>query len=193
MKHTKGHLTSEISQIRQKDKRRSGSGPEDWNTYVNRTYLHFTGRRNCPQPLNNCYIKIAKPNQVAFIPMKVTTLKIMVTDLFQETPMVVITRTAPSKESHIDEEGTSQVLAKLLGLDAVDTSERKQKPNPFSADLAELSYASKLQSDDNTKKTNQGKRRVRRQRCFPPFWQCSAQPTSSSLEQVLPQRGNVNL
>jgi len=108
----------------------------------------------------------------------------------EETPSVILTRPVPSKESHIDEEG---VLAKLLSLDDVDASDRKQKPDAFSTDLARLSYEPKLQPDDNTKKTRQGKRRVRRQRCYPPFWQCAVRPTNSNHKQVQPQRGNMNL
>lgn len=109
--------------------------------------------------------------------------------MFQETPIDILTRPIPSKESHIDEERTSRVLAKQLSLDDVDTSIRKQKPDVFSAALPKSSYETKLLPDDNTKKTRQGKKRVRRQRCYPPFWQCAVQPaTSSSRKQVLPQR-----
>lgn len=107
----------------------------------------------------------------------------------EETPIVILSRPIPSKESHRDEESTSRVLAKLLSLDDVDTSNRKQKPDAFSAALAKSTYEAKLHPDDNTKKTRQGKKRVRRQRCYPPFWKCSVQPaTSSSRKQVLPQR-----
>ena len=114
--------------------------------------------------------------------------------MFQETPIDILTRPIPSKGSHIDEESTSRVLEKLFSLDDVDTSDRKQKPDAFSAGLAKSSYEPKVHPDDDTKKTRQGKRRVRRQRCYPPFWQCSLQPTSrSSRKQVLPRRGSMNL
>lgn len=116
----------------------------------------------------------------------------MLTDLFQETPIVISARPDASKESHVDEEGTKSVLAKLLGLDDVDASDRKQKPDAFSADSAKLSYGPKLQSDDNNKKTRQGKRRVRRQRCYPPFWQCAAPPSGSNHKQKSPRRGKMN-
>lgn len=111
----------------------------------------------------------------------------------EETPTVILTRPIPSKESHKDEESTSRVLAKLLSLDDVNTSDRKQKPDAFSAALAKSSYEPKFHPDDKTKKTKQGKIRVRRQRCYPPFWKCSLQPTGSSRKRVLPQRGNKNL
>ena len=125
---------------------------------------------------------------------KYTVLKVIFIDLFQETPIVVLTRTVPSKESHIDEEGNHRVdLAKLLGLHDVDTSAIKQKPDAFSSDVTDLSYELKFQSGVNTKKTSRGKKRVRRQRCYPPFWQCSIQPTSSKRKRVLPERHNMNL
>ena len=123
----------------------------------------------------------------------VAVLMALLTDSFQETPTVILTRPIPSKESHKDEESTSLVLAKLLSLDDVNTSDRKQKPGAFSAALAKSSYEPKFHPDDKTKKTKQGKIRVRRQRCYPPFFQCSLQPTGSSRKRVLPQRGNKNL
>ena len=117
----------------------------------------------------------------------------MVTDLFQETPIAILSRPVSSGESHIEEEGTSRVLAKLLSLDDVDISESKQKPDAFSADLSKLSYEPKLLPHDNTKKARQGKRRVRRQRCYPPFFHCVPPPTNSMSKQVLPQQVNTNL
>ena len=89
-----------------------------------------------------------------------------------------------------NDKGRSKDLTKLLNLKNLDTSERKQNPNPFSSELVKSSDVSSLsskmpvQSAKSTKGTGQGKRsrRVRR-RCHFGQWPC---PTGSSRKQLLP-------
>lgn len=108
--------------------------------------------------------------------------------LFQETPMAFSARAAAGKETEGD--GTSRLLAKLLGFDTIDTSERKPKLNPFSAELVDSLNASRIsgkelfRSDERRKESDQGKRRVRR-RCPAGQWPCHL-PTSPSRKHALP-------
>ncbi|KAL9960326.1 hypothetical protein ACROYT_G033772 [Oculina patagonica] len=104
----------------------------------------------------------------------------------EETPLGLSIRTAAGKDIRTEDE-KARVLAKLLGFEAIETSERKPKLNPSSAELVDSSTASRLSekerlgSDESRKESDQPKKRVRR-RCPAGQWPC---PTPASRKRSL--------